>query len=572
MLTTYRTNYITSLLIVLLSVTALAGDYKISPESLMRHIEVLASDSLEGREVGEIGEQKAAAYISGQFEKLGLKPMGDNGTWLQKLEFTKKIEIDRSCKLTLNGQEMKLHEDFVPMLQSASQKFSFDDIVFVNYGINVARDEYDDYKELDVAGKAVVLKRFAPKTGDSTDVRFDKYSSIEEKISLALEHEAAGIFIYTPASEDDTIFGRGMVGHITPKAVPVIWLRRTGLERLGLDLESLQLKSATGAVQLNRVRDTGYNVISMLPGESDTTVIVGAHYDHLGWGTSASLYKGKEKKIHYGADDNGSGVAAILEIAHKFANSDQKPHFSYMFACFTGEEAGLLGSTHMARNLPVDSSLIRMMLNVDMIGHLQEQEKGLAIFGTGTCSQFKMFFDSLDTGDLKVTAKEAGIGASDHTAFYSANIPVMHFFTGAHDVYHRPGDIPALIDSEGLLKVTSLIDSTLSYFDSYDSTLVFKRTKGGRPGRGRGSYSVTLGIMPDHVAEVKGMKIGDVMTDGVAEKAGLLKGDIIIKMGIRNIDDIYGYMNALGKYHKGDTTTVVVERGSDTVSVLAEFK
>lgn len=474
--------------------------------------------------------------------------------------------------MAVNGHDLRLNEHFQPLLQSGSLAFSYEEIVPVGFGISLADGSYDDYADLDVSDRAVLIKRFAPETGDSTDVRFDEHSSLADKIFRAVDAGAAAVFFYTPPDHDDTIVTRGGVANIAAKEIPVIWLRHEGLKELGLDLSNPVLMTAEGEIEMIRVRDTGYNVLGLIPSDNDTTVIVGAHYDHLGYGDYGSFYRGTERKIHPGADDNGSGVAALLELARSLGQASEPLRYSYLLAAFTGEEYGLIGSGHLAQALSEDSVALRMMLNLDMIGRLRDQEAGLAIFGTGTCPEFKSYFDSLEIEGLKITAKEEGIGASDHTSFYSLDLPVMHFFTGAHEDYHSPDDVIGRLDTAGIVRVAQFIDEALVRFDQLDRPLEFRKTRSGRPGRSRGSFSVTLGIMPDHVAEVKGLKVGSVSAESAAEKAGIVKGDVIIKMGIRPIDDIYAYMNALGKYRKGDTTTVVVERDADTISLLVDFK
>ncbi|UCC45480.1 MAG: M20/M25/M40 family metallo-hydrolase [Candidatus Zixiibacteriota bacterium] len=564
-------NYLLVLLVICCAATAQSRTYVITADSILSHIRVLAADSLEGREVGEDGELKAAHYIASVFDRAGLEPGGDGNTFLQEFEFTKRVEIGPSTHLNIDGVELTLHEEFAPLRQSASTEFDFSRVISAGYGITLKDGSHDDYKGLDVDGKAVIIKRFAPETGDSGEVRFDRHTAITEKVARAMEAGAAGVFLYTPEGHDDTLIFRGGPVHVTPKDIPVIWLRRAGLERLGLSLDSVEINSAAGRTELLPIRDTAFNVAGSVSSDNDTLVIIGAHYDHLGWGEMGSFYRDGPPMIHPGADDNASGVAALLELARWLVSERNRLKYSYSLVAFTGEEAGLLGSSHFARSLDVDSSLVRMMINMDMIGRLSEQENGLAVFGTGTCEEFKTYFDSVEYPRLKITTKQSGIGPSDHTPFYSLGIPVVHLFTGAHEDYHTPRDVIEKIDADGIVMVTDFLGATLLHFDRLDSKLTFQRTRSTRPGSGRSSFTVTLGIMPDHVAEVRGLRVGAVSVGGSAEKAGLLKGDVIIKMGPRTIDDIYTYMNALGKYRKGDTTTVVVERGADTLSVLVEF-
>jgi len=547
--------------------------FAISADSVYKHISILADDSLEGRQVGEIGEWKAAQYIEGVFESAGLAPGGDEGTYFQAFEFIKRIVFSDKNRLAINGQELELNEEFVPMRQSAGTGFAFDHVVYVDYGIKVDEEDgsYNDYEGKDVAGKAVVIKRYAPSSEDYPGIDFEKYSSLTNKIQTALDHKAKGIFFITPEDRDDTLHTIGPV-RVYPKEIPIIFLRRKGLERLGLSLSRPEIVSAVGETELVKVRDTGYNVVGYLPTDNDTTIIIGAHYDHLGWGGPISRYRGEEKMIHNGADDNASGTSALLELARYFSSVRDQIKYSQLFIAFSGEEAGALGSNYYVRHMTVDSSKVRMMVNMDMIGRLRNQEHGLAVFGTGTCPEFMSYFDSLSHNGIKMVFKESGGGGSDQISFYNHKIPVLHFFTGAHEDYHKPSDDIDKIDFKGTVKVANLIGRVVSDFDRYDGALIFQKTKDPGAGKRRASFSVTLGITPDHVTEVKGLRVGNIIPDRSAERAGLLEGDIIIKMGDIEISDIYDYMNSLSRFRMGDTTVVVVERGVDTLNLQVVFE
>lgn len=548
------------------------AEYVISADSIYNHIGVLASDSLEGREVGEPGEWKAAMYIQGVFKQLGLEPKGENGEYLQSFPFNKQIDFGPNNKLVINGKAMALREEFLPMYQSASKSFEFADVVPVGFGITTEDSAYDDYKGLAVEGKAVVMLRDAPKAEVNPHVDFTKYSSITDKISNAIAHKAAAVFLVTPSDQDDTLMSMGGA-HVAVKDIPVIFLRRKGIQRLGMSIDTITSFKTIGQTELIPIKDTGYNVLGYLPTGNDTTVVIGAHFDHLGWGgKGSSRYLGKEKKIHYGADDNASGTAAMMELARYFVANKANLRYSILFAGFSGEESGLLGSAWYVRHWTVDSAKIRMMINLDMVGRLRALDKGLVIFGTGTCDQFKKYFDSTFTDStMKLSFQETGTAPSDVTAFYNNGIPVLFFFTGQHEDYHKPEDVLEKIDTHGVVQVTSLITRIVDHFDKAGGHLVFAKTKDPEGSRMR-SFSVTMGVMPDYVATVKGMRVDGVSPDRPAEKAGILKGDVIIQMGQYKIDDIYAYMSALGKFRKGDSCQVTVERGVDTLSLMVNFK
>ena len=548
------------------------AEYVISADSIYRHIGVLASDSLEGREVGEPGEWKAAMYIQDVFKQLGLEPKGENGEYLQSFPFNKQIDFGPGNKLVINGTTLTLREEFLPMYQSASKSFEFAEVVPVGFGITTEDSAYDDYKGLTVEGKAVVMLRDAPKAEVNPHVDFSKYSSITDKISNAIAHKAAAVFLVTPSDQDDTLMSMGGA-HVAVKDIPVIFLRRKGIEKLGMSIDTMTSFKTIGQTEVIPIKDTGYNVLGYLPTGNDTTVVIGAHFDHLGWGgKGSSRYLGKEKKIHYGADDNASGTAAMMELARYFVANKANLRYSILFAGFSGEESGLLGSAWYVRHWTVDSGKIRMMINLDMVGRLRALDKGLVIFGTGTCDQFKKYFDGTFTDStMKLSFQETGTAPSDVTAFYNNGIPVLFFFTGQHEDYHKPEDVLEKVDTHGVVQVTSLITRIVDHFDQAGGHLVFAKTKDPEGSRMR-SFSVTMGVMPDYVATVKGMRVDGVSPDRPAEKAGILKGDVIIQMGQYKIDDIYAYMSALGKFRKGDSCQVTLERGVDTLSLQVNFK
>ncbi|RKX22125.1 MAG: hypothetical protein DRP35_02725 [Candidatus Zixiibacteriota bacterium] len=559
-------------IITLLTLCSVFGSngYEITSDSVYKHISVLAHDSLEGRRVGDPSELVAANYIASIFKSAGIEPKGDNNTFLQSFTFIRSIDLGDDNSLTINGIELLINKDYIPLKQSASISFDFSEIVFVNYGITIENSNYDDYKNLDVAGKAVLAKRFAPSSDDNPHVDFSKYESITDKINNAQSHNAKALFLITPENEKDTLI-QNIIANITPKDIPIIFIRQNALKKLQLDLNQPAILTAKGTTDIVKTRDTAYNVIGYIPTTNDTTVIIGAHFDHLGWGGHTSQYKGSEPMIHNGADDNASGTAALIELARKCNSQKENLKYSLLFIGFTGEEFGLLGSGHFAQHMTIDSTKVRMMLNMDMIGRLNKQEDGLAILGTGTCDEFKIYFDSLKQNDLKLSLKESAVSTSDQTIFYNRKIPSLHLFTGAHFDYHKPSDDIEFIDAEGIVKVASFTLDIINYFDNYDGSLTFRKTKSSDKSKKRSHFSVTLGIIPDHIAEIKGIKIDGVSPEKPGEKAGMLKGDIIIKMGTKDIGDIYDYMSMLGKFSKGDTTQVVIQRGDSTLTLEVIF-
>lgn len=292
----------------------------------------------------------------------------------------------------------------------------------------------------------------------------------------------------------------------------------------------------------------GYNVVGYLDHGADKTIIIGAHYDHLGYGGEGSLHRG-EKAIHNGADDNASGVASFLYSAEKLKDKKFADH-NYMFIGFSGEEKGLWGSNYFAKNPTIDKSEINLMVNLDMVGRLNE-DRQLAVHGVGTSSSLSATIDNENTYKFKVNMQESGIGPSDHTSFYLEDIPVLFFFTGQHSEYHKPEDDSHLLNYEGIVDVSDFI---IDIVDSVDDRLAFQKTKD--ESQETPDFKVTLGVVPDYLFSDKGMRIDGTSEGRPAQNAGMQKGDVVIQMGELEIVDMMSYMKALGAF-KPDTTVNV---------------
>ncbi|SNT25670.1 PDZ domain-containing protein [Ekhidna lutea] len=308
---------------------------------------------------------------------------------------------------------------------------------------------------------------------------------------------------------------------------------------------------------------TGYNVVGMIDNPGDELVVIGAHYDHLGMGDFSSLYRG-EKAIHNGADDNASGIAAMLHLARVL--SDQELNRDILFIGFSGEEKGLWGSNYFTKNPTVDLTKVNFMINMDMVGRLDES-KGLAVNGTGTSPIWNWLLDEVNADSLKLIKGESGVGPSDHTSFYLQDIPVLHFFTGQHEDYHKPSDDPEKINEEGILKVASIIERMIVLMDD-DEKIAFTKTKDESDNP---RFTVTLGVVPDYMFDGEGMRIDGVSEDKPAIKAGILKGDVVVQLGDSTVTDMMSYMRALSTFEKGDKTTVLVDRGGEKLSFEIEF-
>lgn len=324
-----------------------------------------------------------------------------------------------------------------------------------------------------------------------------------------------------------------------------------------------------GGVHGTGSEGTGNNLIGFLDNKAVNTIIVGAHYDHLGLGENgSSLDANPAGKIHNGADDNASGVAGLIELARYFAKNRTKEKYNFLFIAFSGEELGLFGSKHFTEHPTLDLSTVNYMINLDMVGRLDPTTKALAISGTGTSNVWENELKKITT-DLKIKTDSAGVGPSDHTSFYLKNIPVLHFFTGSHSDYHKPSDDWQKINSAGEKQVLELIIKVIEDLDQAPK-LSFLPTKNKSMSSAR-SFKVTMGIMPSYTSNEEGLKVDGVSDGKPAQKAGILTGDVIIQIGELPIKDIQAYMEALGKFQKGETVPVKVKRNDEVIVLNVTF-
>jgi Zn-dependent M28 family amino/carboxypeptidase len=310
----------------------------------------------------------------------------------------------------------------------------------------------------------------------------------------------------------------------------------------------------------------GKNVAAFIDNGAATTVVIGAHFDHLGRGAFGSRYL-EGPAIHNGADDNASGTSALIYIAEQLMESTAKSN-NYLFLAFSAEELGLLGSKHYVNNPTMDLTKVNYMINMDMVGRLKA-EKTLTINGAGTSPVWKESFDKIESG-MKVQTTDSGIGPSDHTSFYLKDIPVLHFFTGQHKEYHKPGDDASTINYEGMVAIADYIVDLVELLDD-KGKIAFTKTKDEDESRKAASFKVTLGVMPDYATNGEGMRVDAVLDDRPADKAGIKDGDVIIQMGEMKIGNIYDYMEGLSKFKTGEKTIVKVKRGNEIIEKEVTF-
>ncbi|MCK6617230.1 MAG: M20/M25/M40 family metallo-hydrolase [Cyclobacteriaceae bacterium] len=364
--------------------------------------------------------------------------------------------------------------------------------------------------------------------------------------------------------------GTGKEGERMAAAYLLTQLKKLKLKPMGDNGTYLQAFPFKGGAHGEGEAGTASNVIAYLDNKAPTTIIIGAHYDHLGLGDQgSSLDANPQAKIHNGADDNASGTAGVLELARYFATNKKKEKNNFLFILFSGEELGLLGSKYFTEHPTTDLTKVNFMINMDMVGRLNPETKTVVVNGSGTSPVWEPLLKSQATEQLKIKTDSSGIGPSDHTSFYLKDIPVLHFFTGSHADYHKPSDDWEKINYDGAVAVLNLIRQVIEKLDG-EPKLQFLKTKSNAMAV-RSPFKVTLGVMPSYSSDEPGLKVDGVTEGRPAQKAGIKTGDLIIEMGEYPIKDVQSYMEALGKFEKGQTIPVKVKRGGEVLTFQITF-
>ncbi|MFN8337344.1 MAG: M20/M25/M40 family metallo-hydrolase [Cyclobacteriaceae bacterium] len=371
---------------------------------------------------------------------------------------------------------------------------------------------------------------------------------------------------------DDKLEGRGTGTAGEKKAAAYIesQFKKLKLQPKGDNNGYLQSFTFKSGAHGEGAEGTANNIAAYLDNGAATTIIIGAHYDHLGLGEqSGSLEANSKGMIHNGADDNASGVAGVIELASYFTKNKVKEKNNFLFLCFSGEELGLFGSKYIADHLPVDLSTINYMVNMDMVGRLDPQTKTVVVHGTGTSPVWETLVKGFENDNIKVKTDSSGVGPSDHTSFYLKDLPVLHFFTGSHSDYHKPSDDWQKINYAGEAEVLKLIVKIIESPQT-QTKLAFLKTK-SKQQAGRSAFKVTMGVMPSYSSTAVGLQVDGVTEGKPGQKAGIKTGDIIIQLGDYEIKDVYTYMDALGKFEKGQTVQAKVKRGDEVLTLSVTF-
>ena len=537
------------LLMSAVSAQKLKKEDKIILTNLRTHITYLADDKLEGRRAGSSGEKLAMEYISGQFKTIGLLPKGSD-EYYQPFEINEGKQIGDKTILTINETSLKSGDDFFPFLFSAEKN--------IEASPSIALQEPDmpwffDLKDIIEENKA--------------NPHFDLVEYIKTNSKKAQDRGATAVILFNTSADDDKL-AFNPKDKSAPLNIPVIYVSKEATKKY------LNDETATLNIKLNVAIDekkrTGHNVIGYIDNGAATTVIVGAHFDHLGYGEDGnSMLRTGEKLIHNGADDNASGTAALIELARILKASKAKNN-NYLFIAFSGEELGLFGSKYFTENSTIDLKTANYMINMDMVGRLNDSTKTLAVGGYGTSPQWATVINAQDKKiPFAIKIDSSGSGPSDHTSFYRKDIPVLFFFTGQHRDYHRPSDDADRINYEGELKIINYINGVINNLNKQNQRLAFLKTREVQVGMS--SFKVTLGIMPDYTFSGAGVRADGVSDGRPAEKAGLKAGDVIVKLGENVVSSVETYMQALNKFNKGEKTKVTYKRGNETIESEIQF-
>ena len=521
--------------------------------NLRSHVEYLASDKLEGRRTGTEGEKLAAEYISNAFAKAGLQPKGSNG-FFQTFSVAEGKEMTSANRLAINDTELSPGKDFFPLAYSANAE--------IDALASVALME---------SGEPWFLDLSETLTKNKNNPHFDANDEIVSKANDAAKKGAKALFIYNMSNENDVLSFRGREARVT-LSIPVIYLTKEAAKKHLSDPSALlKVKAKTEVVDKKR---NGTNVVGYIDNGAPTTVVLGAHYDHLGYGEDHnSRHTVTDRQIHNGADDNASGTAALIELARLLKTSPLKKN-NYLLIAFSGEELGLYGSKYFTQNPTIDMNAVNFMINMDMVGRLSDSSKTLTVGGFGTSSTWGEIYNRQGKESLYPAAMyrfdSSGTGPSDHTSFYLKNIPVLFYFTGLHTDYHKPSDDFDKINFNGEAAIVQHIYSLLQATDKLPARLSFSKTREAQTAT-TARFSVTLGIMPDYSFTGAGVRADAVSEDRPAQKAGLKAGDVITAIGEYKVTSMESYMQTLAKFKKGDKTTVSYTRNGQSLVTAVEF-
>jgi len=522
---------------------------KLTLANLKSHISYLADDKLEGRRAGTPGEKLAYEYIQAQFQKGGLTAKGENNTYLQEFEINDGKQILPESYFRVNGAELVAEKEYFPLTFSPN-------VTIAEAALSTSLSERGVpwFKNLD---KALVSSQGNP--------HFDMDEFLKTEANNAASRGASALIVYNTGGVNDDIKFNPK-DHSAAARIPVIYLTKAAKDKYFKDESAAY--DVKFRVALGDKKRLAHNVIGYIDNGAPSTIILGAHFDHLGYNEDGfSMLRTGEKLIHNGADDNASGTAALIELGRIIKQSKVKKN-NYLFIAFSGEEMGLFGSKYYTDHPAIDLTQVNYMINMDMVGRLNDSSHTLTVGGYGTSPAWAEVI-STKADPFVIKLDSSGTGPSDHTSFYRKDIPVLFFFTGLHSDYHKPTDDADKINYTGELAVVKYISTVITNLNTHPK-LAFTKTR-EQPSGSSTRFAVTMGIMPDYSFSGEGVRVDGVSDGRPAQKAGLKTGDVIVRLGEYPTGTLESYMQALGKFKKGDNTKVKVKRGNEELEFPVVF-
>ncbi|MBW0179181.1 M28 family peptidase [Sediminibacterium sp.] len=511
--------------------------------NLKTHVNYLADDQLEGRLTGSKGEELAAQYIIKQYEQLGITPKGTKG-YEQVFDINEGKQIDAATSLVIDDKTLTIRKDYFPLPYSPNKKLKGKPAMILS---EKGQPWFYDVKE--------ILEE------QKNNPHFDLEAAIKKQVEIVVAKGATALFVYNSSTLTDNIqFNKNDRSALLP--VPVIYITKEGWKKYFSDEEASM--DVALSVSLSEKKRKGRNIIAFIDNNAANTVIIGAHYDHLGYGEDKTALD-TFHAIHNGADDNASGTAALLELA-RLLKEKSPVNNNYLLMHFSGEELGLLGSKYWLEN-PTVKVAPNYMINMDMVGRYDTAHK-LTVGGYGTSPVWGEVWKGLKTS-LITRFDSTGSGPSDHASFYRASIPVQFFFTGSHADYHKVSDDADKINYNAQRDIVKLIYELITQTDT-KGKLAFAKTSEPQMGQTR-RFTVSLGVIPDYGYTGTGMRIDGATPGKMGEKIGLKAGDVLIQLGEYKFVDVMSYMQALNGFKAGDKTKLRIKRGTEEKEFDVQF-
>jgi hypothetical protein len=544
------------------------------PARIQQDVKYLASDALEGRLTGSKGATEAARYIAAEFGRLGLKPLaraaGRNGSespYFQKFPYVAGVSLGQGNSFQFGKETLSVGVDWLPLGFSSSETVQ-GEAVLVGYGITAPELNYNDYSAVNATGKIAIAQEGTP-DGDNPHGKFGWYEAVRWKAVAARNAGAKALILIARENnfKDDRLTKLAYDNSAGDAGLPVIVISRQASDRIQSANSSAAKVTISLTTQIVRNETPAYNVVGMLEGSDpllkNEVIVIGAHYDHLGrGGEGTGSLAPRSGEIHHGADDNASGTAGVLELARLFSAQKPRPKRTLVFMAFGGEEEGLLGSNYYVNHplLPLANTVA--MINMDMIGRMKDSR--LVIGGVGTAKEWRDLMSSEKT--FQLTLNEDGFGPSDHSSFYSKQIPVLFFWTGTHNDYHKPSDTFDKINYDDEARILEMVARVVNRLDAADKRLTYSTAKSD-PAPRTGGFRVYLGTIPNYADTNDGLLLDGVRDDSPAAKAGLKAGDRVVKIGSHDIRNVYDYTAALGEMKAGQEYVVEVVRGKEKLTL-----